>query len=106
MPKKSGKEAWDEIRAYRHPRFFLPDESADHSNYNYNDNTVLLDGIGALPHGDEVYVLVVSDHGAKRMDGGICINEWLIREGLLALKPGVATPTRPAGSTRSGSEGT
>lgn len=24
---------------------------------------VLLDGIGALPHGDEVYVLVVSDHG-------------------------------------------
>jgi predicted AlkP superfamily phosphohydrolase/phosphomutase len=30
-------------------------------------------------------VLVVSDHGARRMDGGICINEWLIREGYLAL---------------------
>jgi predicted AlkP superfamily phosphohydrolase/phosphomutase len=30
-------------------------------------------------------VLVVSDHGAKRIDGGICINEWLIREGLLTL---------------------
>jgi predicted AlkP superfamily phosphohydrolase/phosphomutase len=29
-------------------------------------------------------VLVVSDHGAKRMDGGIRVNEWLRREGLLA----------------------
>jgi predicted AlkP superfamily phosphohydrolase/phosphomutase len=38
-------------------------------------------------------VLVVSDHGAKRMDGGICINEWLWRNGYLALK---APP--PAGS--------
>jgi predicted AlkP superfamily phosphohydrolase/phosphomutase len=32
---------------------------------------------------DETAVLVVSDHGAKRMDGGIRINEWLRREGLL-----------------------
>ena len=31
-------------------------------------------------------VFIVSDHGAKRMDGGICINEWLIREGYLTLK--------------------
>jgi predicted AlkP superfamily phosphohydrolase/phosphomutase len=31
-------------------------------------------------------VLVVSDHGAKKMDGGICINEWLWREGYLALQ--------------------
>lgn len=30
-------------------------------------------------------VLVVSDHGAKRIDGGVCINEWLVREGLLAI---------------------
>ncbi len=35
---------------------------------------------------DDVYVLIVSDHGAKRMDGGICVNEWLIREGYLHLK--------------------
>ena len=28
-------------------------------------------------------MLVVSDHGAKRMDGGIRVNEWLRREGLL-----------------------
>ena len=30
-------------------------------------------------------VLVVSDHGAKRLEGGIRINEWLRREGLLRL---------------------
>jgi len=33
---------------------------------------------------DETAVVVVSDHGAKRMDGGIRVNEWLRREGLLA----------------------
>jgi predicted AlkP superfamily phosphohydrolase/phosphomutase len=36
--------------------------------------------------GDDTLVLVVSDHGAKRMDGGICINEWLWRNGWLTLK--------------------
>jgi predicted AlkP superfamily phosphohydrolase/phosphomutase len=35
---------------------------------------------------DRTSVLVVSDHGAKRMDGAICLNEWLIREGYLTLK--------------------
>jgi predicted AlkP superfamily phosphohydrolase/phosphomutase len=45
-----------------------------------------------LPEGTSV--IVVSDHGAKAMHGAFCINEWLIREGLLALKPGVATPVR------------
>lgn len=34
---------------------------------------------------DKTAVLVVSDHGAKRMIGGICINEWLIQEGYLTL---------------------
>jgi predicted AlkP superfamily phosphohydrolase/phosphomutase len=35
---------------------------------------------------DDTTVLIVSDHGAKGMDGGVCINEWLIREGLLTIK--------------------
>ena len=30
---------------------------------------------------DDTVVLVVSDHGAQRLDGGFCVNEWLIREG-------------------------
>jgi len=34
----------------------------------------------------ETLVLVVSDHGVKRMKGAFCINEWLIEEGLLTLK--------------------
>ena len=42
----------------------------------------------------ETIVLVVSDHGAQRLDGGIAINQWLIREGLLVLNeyPTTLTP--------------
>lgn len=39
-------------------------------------------------------LLVVSDHGAKKMDGGICFNDWLIQEGYLVLKQPPAGPTR------------
>jgi len=35
---------------------------------------------------EDTAVLVVSDHGAQRLDGGIAVNEWLIREGLLVLE--------------------
>jgi predicted AlkP superfamily phosphohydrolase/phosphomutase len=31
-------------------------------------------------------VLVVSDHGAQRMEGGIALNEWLVGKGYLVLK--------------------
>ncbi len=43
---------------------------------------------------DSTNIYVVSDHGAKRMDGGVAINEWLVREGYLVLKsvPTAATP--------------
>jgi predicted AlkP superfamily phosphohydrolase/phosphomutase len=43
---------------------------------------------------DETIVLVVSDHGAQRLDGGFCVNEWLVQEGLLVLKsyPAEVTP--------------
>lgn len=34
---------------------------------------------------EEVAVLILSDHGAQRLDGGFCVNEWLIKEGLLVL---------------------
>jgi predicted AlkP superfamily phosphohydrolase/phosphomutase len=48
---------------------------------------------------DDTAVLVVSDHGGKRMDGGIRVNEWLRREGLLATltDPETAVPLREAG---------
>ena len=35
---------------------------------------------------DDAWVIVVSDHGIKRMIGGIAFNEWLIKEGYLVLK--------------------
>lgn len=34
---------------------------------------------------DETVILVASDHGAQRLDGGFCVNEWLVEEGLLVL---------------------
>jgi predicted AlkP superfamily phosphohydrolase/phosphomutase len=43
---------------------------------------------------DDTAVLVLSDHGAKRMDGGICVNEWLRREGYLVLKGEPDGPVR------------
>jgi predicted AlkP superfamily phosphohydrolase/phosphomutase len=35
---------------------------------------------------DDTAVMLVSDHGAQSMRGGIAINEWLRREGLLVLR--------------------
>jgi predicted AlkP superfamily phosphohydrolase/phosphomutase len=51
--------------------------------------------IGALlaEAGDDTVVLVISDHGAKRMKGAFCVNEWLIEQGDLTL---AATPVRGA----------
>jgi predicted AlkP superfamily phosphohydrolase/phosphomutase len=42
---------------------------------------------------DDTNILVVSDHGAQRLEGGFCVNEWLVREGLLVLKEPVTKPT-------------
>ena len=44
----------------------------------------LIEGLG-----DDTAVLVVSDHGAQSMFGGIQVNEWLMQNGYL-------TPDRPA----------
>ncbi len=41
----------------------------------------------------DTHVLVVSDHGAQRMDGGIAINDWLIQQGYLVLEE---PPTKPS----------
>jgi len=42
----------------------------------------------------ETVLLVVSDHGAQRLDGGFVVNEWLVNEGLLVLEeyPQEVTP--------------
>jgi predicted AlkP superfamily phosphohydrolase/phosphomutase len=43
---------------------------------------------------DNTHICIASDHGAQRLEGGVAINEWLIREGHLALKEYPAEPTR------------
>jgi adenylyl-sulfate kinase len=46
---------------------------------------------------DDTTVMVVSDHGARNMVGGVCINEWLVQNGYLRLlrEPEGATPLTP-----------
>ena len=60
-----------------------PYETAIHDYYVYLDGEIarLLQTVG-----NETIVMVVSDHGAKRMDGGFCINEWFKDKGYLHLK--------------------
>jgi predicted AlkP superfamily phosphohydrolase/phosphomutase len=58
-------------------------EDVIHQYYLYMDREIgetvdALDG--------DTSIMLISDHGAKGMHGGICINEWLIQEGLLAVK--------------------
>lgn len=40
--------------------------------------------LAVLP--DDVVTIVMSDHGARPMMGGICFNDWLIREQYLAIE--------------------
>jgi predicted AlkP superfamily phosphohydrolase/phosphomutase len=42
---------------------------------------------------DDVVTIVMSDHGARPMLGGVCFNDWLAREGYLALSEPVAEQT-------------
>ena len=81
---------WDDMDPAH--RFYQPGnqfENAIHDYYLEVD-----DEIGKLlAFADETTaVLVVSDHGAKRMDGGICVNEWLIANGYLSLTEKPASP--------------
>lgn len=60
-----------------------PFENAIHDYYVYLDGEI--GKLLARMDGNTV-VLVVSDHGARAMQGGFCINEWLRQQGLLVLK--------------------
>ena len=69
----------------------IPYESAIPDYYLWLDQQI---GAALQLLDNETVVLVVSDHGAQRLDGGFAINEWLIREGLLTLNetPQTLTP--------------
>ncbi|HJQ72196.1 MAG TPA: alkaline phosphatase family protein, partial [Actinomycetota bacterium] len=42
---------------------------------------------------EDVITIVMSDHGARPMMGGICFNDWLIEQGYLVLKEPVSAVT-------------
>jgi predicted AlkP superfamily phosphohydrolase/phosphomutase len=69
----------------RHPKYRAgnPYENTIHKYYQFVDQRIgrLLDRIS-----EDTAVLVMSDHGAQAMEGGICINDWLIQEGYLVLE--------------------
>jgi predicted AlkP superfamily phosphohydrolase/phosphomutase len=75
----------------RHPQYEpdSPFATAIHDYYVHVDQRV-----GELLHrcDDDTAVLVVSDHGAQPLMGGICINEWLMANGYLTLKERPAEP--------------
>jgi predicted AlkP superfamily phosphohydrolase/phosphomutase len=66
-----------------------PHENAILEFYKYCDAEVG-EILTLLP--PDTAVLVVSDHGARALQGGICFNEWLIEKGYLALKEYPARP--------------
>jgi predicted AlkP superfamily phosphohydrolase/phosphomutase len=68
--------------AHRKYRAGNPFESALVDYYRWLDGQVA-DLLSLAPR--DTAVLVVSDHGARRMDGGLCFNEWLIEQGYLRL---------------------
>ena len=69
----------------QHPKYEAGSsyENAIEEYYKYVDSEI---GEILATLDDDTVVLVVSDHGARHMEGGICINEWLRQEGYLTLK--------------------
>jgi len=72
-------------------KYFDPDHPKHEPNNAYADIAekyygLLDERIGALLEvtGDAI-VLIVSDHGSKAAAGALCINQWLIEKGWLAL---------------------
>ena len=82
-PDRLNHGVWSYIDP-NHPRYEPGNEYENclREYYRYLDGKVG----DILKHADEdTTVLVVSDHGAKAMVGGVCFNEWLQNEGLLAF---------------------
>jgi predicted AlkP superfamily phosphohydrolase/phosphomutase len=68
----------------RHPKYEPGNEfeTAFHDYYRFLDQQVGT-VLEVLP--DDAVTIVMSDHGARMMEGGVCFNDWLIREGYLSL---------------------
>ncbi|HEX6131922.1 MAG TPA: alkaline phosphatase family protein [Actinomycetota bacterium] len=76
----------------RHPLYEAgnPYEGIFHDYYRFLDRQ-----IGSLLElvPEDAVTIVMSDHGARPMMGGLCFNDWLIGEGYLTLAEPVSGPT-------------
>ncbi len=75
----------------RHPLYEAGNkyETAFHDYYRFLDREVgsLLE---LIP--DDAVTMLMSDHGATPMMGGLCFNDWLIQEGYLAMTEPLSGP--------------
>jgi predicted AlkP superfamily phosphohydrolase/phosphomutase len=76
----------------KHPKYEPGNqfETAFQDYYRFLDAEVgkLLE---ALP--DDAIVILMSDHGARPMVGGVCFNDWLAQQGYLAFTEALSGPT-------------
>jgi predicted AlkP superfamily phosphohydrolase/phosphomutase len=81
----------------RHPLYEPgnPYETAFQDYYRFLDRQ-LETLIELIP--DDAVTIVMSDHGARPMMGGLCFNDWLVQEGYLTLseKPSAPVPIKEA----------
>jgi predicted AlkP superfamily phosphohydrolase/phosphomutase len=75
-----------------HPKYRPgnPFETAFRDYYRFLDKE-LAALLESLP--EDAVVIVMSDHGARMMAGGVCFNDWLAQEGYLRFSEPVSTPT-------------
>jgi len=63
-----------------------------HDYYRFLDKQ-LADFLEQVP--DDAVTIVMSDHGARPMMGGLCVNDWLVQEGYMTLKEPVTSGPIP-----------
>jgi predicted AlkP superfamily phosphohydrolase/phosphomutase len=76
-----------------HPRFAGEDHPLRWTMRDYYRQLDAWVGELLLCFDDDVLVVVVSDHGARSLNGGIAVNEWLIEQGYLVLEQYPDEPT-------------
>jgi predicted AlkP superfamily phosphohydrolase/phosphomutase len=72
---------------YHDPQHVLHPEASPYEEVIRDYYLYLDDELGRILNllTDDTAILVLSDHGSQRLNGGFCVNEWLVKEGLLVL---------------------
>jgi predicted AlkP superfamily phosphohydrolase/phosphomutase len=76
----------------KHPKY----EPGNRFEQAFRDYYLFLDReVGALLEAlpEDCVTIVMSDHGARPMIGGVTFNDWLVRQGYLAMSEELAGPT-------------